>query len=149
MLPTSAMPLNGSVSNARNATCPSVNPSLHDSVGQQYSDLFCAIKFCLSPSVGKRSTQRGVGFTILEVLGYPSLVSVDKTYFETAFKILHVFPIDQPVLNHAIKLRQTRKMTPGDAIIAATALAHGHEIYTRNISDFNWITGLKVINPIP
>lgn len=61
-------------------------------------------------------------FTMLEVLGYPALASVDKVYFETTFKILQVFPINQPVLNQAIKLRQIKKMTPGDAIIAATAL---------------------------
>lgn len=55
-------------------------------------------------------------FTMLEVLGFPSLTPVDKVYFETAFKILQVFEINQPVLNQAIKLRQTKKMPPGDAI---------------------------------
>lgn len=88
-------------------------------------------------------------FTMLEVLGYHTLTPVDKTYFETAFKILQVFEIDQPILKQAINLRQIRKMTPGDSIIAATAVVHGYEIYTRNTTDFNWIAGLKVINPIP
>jgi toxin FitB len=41
-----------------------------------------------------------------------------------------------------------RKMSPGDAIIAATALHFNLAIYTRNVSDFNWITGLSVVNPI-
>jgi predicted nucleic acid-binding protein len=88
-------------------------------------------------------------FTVLEVLGFPALAPGDKVYFETAFKVLQVFEINQPILSQAIKLRQTRKMTPGDAIIAATALVHGYEIYTRNKADFNWIAGLRVVNPIP
>lgn len=88
-------------------------------------------------------------FTMLEVLGYPALAPVDKAYFEAAFKILQIFDINQTILSQAIKLRQTRRMTPGDSIIAATALVHGYEIYTRNKADFNWIAGLKVVNPIP
>ena len=88
-------------------------------------------------------------FTILEVLGFPALAPVDKIYFETAFKVLQAFEINQPVLNQAIKLRQTKKMLPGDAIIAATALVYGYEIYTRNEVDFRWVAGLKVVNPIP
>lgn len=88
-------------------------------------------------------------FTMLEVLGYPALAPVDKIYFETAFKVLQVFDINPSILNQAIKLRQTRKMTPGDAIIAATALVHGYEIYTRNKADFTWIAGLRVANPVP
>lgn len=87
-------------------------------------------------------------FTMLEVLGYPSLAPVDKIYFETAFQMLEVLEINLPILNRAIALRQQKKMTPGDAIIAATALLFGCEIYTRNESDFNWVDGLKVVNPL-
>jgi toxin FitB len=39
-------------------------------------------------------------------------------------------------------------MSPGDAIIAATALEFSSKLYTRNVSDFNWIKGLDVINPM-
>ncbi len=87
-------------------------------------------------------------FTMLEVLGYPRLAPVDKNYFESVFQMLEVLEINRPILNQAIALRQQKKMTPGDAIIAATALVHGCEIYTRNESDFNWVDGLKVTNPL-
>ena len=53
-----------------------------------------------------------------------------------------------PIIQQAILLRQMRKMSPGDALIAATALHFGYELYTRNVTDFNWITGLSIVNPI-
>lgn len=39
-------------------------------------------------------------------------------------------------------------MSAGDAIIAATALHHHLELNTRNVSDFDWIPNLRIINPI-
>ncbi len=38
-------------------------------------------------------------------------------------------------------------MKLGDSIIAATALALGAELVTRNVDDFKHIAGLPVINP--
>jgi predicted nucleic acid-binding protein len=40
-----------------------------------------------------------------------------------------------------------RRMTLGDAIIAATALVHDRTLVTRNIGDFLWIAELTLINP--
>ena len=87
-------------------------------------------------------------FTMLEVLGFHALTPTDKAYFESAFVILDVQDISFTLLQKAIQLRQMRKISPGDALIAATALHLNCELYTRNVSDFNWITGLTVINPI-
>nr|VFJ66054.1 MAG: hypothetical protein BECKFW1821B_GA0114236_11116 [Candidatus Kentron sp. FW] len=36
----------------------------------------------------------------------------------------------------------------GDALIAATALVHNLELATANTSDFDWIEGLDVVNPV-
>jgi toxin FitB len=87
-------------------------------------------------------------FTMLEVLGYPALSQVDKTYFRSVFSILDIKDISLPIVQQAILLRQMRKASSGDALIAATALHFNLDIYTRNTADFNWITGLMVINPI-
>jgi len=38
-------------------------------------------------------------------------------------------------------------MTLGDALVAGTALIHGRTLVTRNSKDFEWISGLKVLNP--
>ncbi len=39
-------------------------------------------------------------------------------------------------------------MSLGDSIIAATALEHHQTLVTRNITDFDWIEGLKVFDPL-
>ncbi|WP_375341251.1 type II toxin-antitoxin system VapC family toxin [Plectonema radiosum] len=58
-----------------------------------------------------------------------------------------MLPISQPVIEEAVKLRQIQKMSLGDAIIAATALSYNYQLVTRNIKDFQWIEGLKLLNP--
>jgi len=84
----------------------------------------------------------------LEVLGFPRLTQSEKQYFENVFKILSLIPIDETVINKAIELRQQFKIKSNDSIIAATALLHGLEVYTRNVDDFKNITGLQFFNPV-
>jgi toxin FitB len=45
-------------------------------------------------------------------------------------------------------LRQQRKMSLGDATIAATAMVHQLPIATHNVTDFQWVPNLTVIDPI-
>lgn len=39
-------------------------------------------------------------------------------------------------------------MSPGDCLIAATALLNGFDLYTNNTNDFIHIPGLTVVNPL-
>jgi toxin FitB len=55
--------------------------------------------------------------------------------------------ISDAVLQQAIKLRQVRKVTLGDSLVAATALVHGRTLVARNAKHFEWIPGLTVLNP--
>ena len=87
--------------------------------------------------------------TRLEALGYHKLSAGDKYFLETTFTTMDILPITKPIIDKAIELRQLRKMSAGDAIHAATALLHDLELHTRNVGDFDWIGGLKVVNPIP
>jgi toxin FitB len=87
-------------------------------------------------------------FTKLEVLGYHALIPTDKTYFESIFAILDIKDMSSATLEKAIALRQKRKMSSGDAIIAASALHFNAPLYTRNTSDFDWIKELTIINPL-
>jgi len=47
-----------------------------------------------------------------------------------------------------VNIRRNKKVKTPDAIIAATALAHGFTLITNNEKDFNNINGLKIVNPI-
>ena len=56
-------------------------------------------------------------------------------------------PLDESTIQHTIRLRQQHRVKLPDAIIAATALAHGLPLLTRNVSDFQALSGLAVVNP--
>lgn len=84
----------------------------------------------------------------VEVLGFHSLDNNEKLYFESIFKTIQLLPIDLEVIDKAIELRQLKKMSLGDSIIAATSLVYDAELYTRNVNDFKHIQGIKVKNPI-
>jgi len=55
--------------------------------------------------------------------------------------------LSHDVLAQAVKLRQLRKMTLGDALVAGTALSCNRILVTRNIDDFKGIGELSVFNP--
>lgn len=85
--------------------------------------------------------------SIAEVLGYEGLAFDDKGLFEPVFAQRFMQPVSETVLRRAAGLRRVRKMKPGDAIIAATALETDSERVTRNTQDFRGIDGLRIINP--
>nr|VFJ90396.1 MAG: hypothetical protein BECKLFY1418B_GA0070995_101950 [Candidatus Kentron sp. LFY]VFJ97776.1 MAG: hypothetical protein BECKLFY1418A_GA0070994_107320 [Candidatus Kentron sp. LFY] len=84
----------------------------------------------------------------VEVLGYHRLSPEHRQKLEDLFHALPVLPVSNPVIEQAIALRQQRKVSLGDTLIAATALVHDLELATANINDFDWIDGLDVINPV-
>ena len=84
----------------------------------------------------------------VEVLGYHKLTAAERLHFEAFFAAAEVLPITDSVVGRAVALRQTRKMSLGDALVAATALEFGRELLTRNVKDFAWVTGLAVTDPL-
>ena len=58
-----------------------------------------------------------------------------------------IFNITSNVIAHCVGIRRNKKIKTPDAIIAATAMAHGYTLITNNEKDFANITGLKIINP--
>ena len=83
----------------------------------------------------------------VEVLGYHQLNDEERQYLEAFFHLARVLPLSQAVLDQAVALRQQRKMSLGDALVAGTALAYGRTLVTRNMEDFQWIHGLSLLNP--
>lgn len=86
--------------------------------------------------------------SVVEVLGYHKLSEEDRLHFEAFFAAAKVLPVSDAVVARAVSLRQSRKMSLGDALIAATALVFGRELLTRNVKDFAGIPGLLVVDPL-
>lgn len=84
----------------------------------------------------------------VEVLGYHNLQPAERIVLENFFRTARILPIDSNTISLAVSLRQQRKMSLGDAIIAGTALAYEKTLVTRNVRDFQWIEGLNLYDPI-
>ncbi|MDC0934812.1 type II toxin-antitoxin system VapC family toxin [Pirellulales bacterium] len=71
--------------------------------------------------------------------------------FEQLCKAMTVHPVTADVLDRAADLwadgaTQGKPKMDADILIAATALIHGLELVTGNVSHFNWIDDLKVLS---
>ncbi len=84
----------------------------------------------------------------LEVLGYHQLTLAEQSYLNDAFRVLKIHEIDITTLDEAIRIRRAHNLKIGDSIVAATALVHGLELYTRNTVDFIKIPSLTVVDPV-
>lgn len=86
--------------------------------------------------------------SVVEVLGYHRLTEVERTHFEEFFGVAKILAVTNLVINEAVQLRQRRKMSLGDALISATAITNGLVLVIRNVDDFDWIEGLRILNPL-
>ncbi|EDN67432.1 PIN domain protein [Beggiatoa sp. PS] len=61
-------------------------------------------------------------------------------------------PLDRDISKQFLQLMETyalsHKLGLPDAIIAATALVHHMELYTRNIKDFRFIAGIQLYQTV-
>lgn len=86
--------------------------------------------------------------TILETWGYHKITESEKGYFTDLFKSIILIPVENKIIEKAITLRQEKKISVGDSILAASALIHNFTLFTRNIKDFNWIPELRIVDPL-
>jgi toxin FitB len=86
--------------------------------------------------------------SLVEVLGYHNLKSAEKTELENLFSDLTILYPSPDVFQKAITLRQQKKMSLGDALVAATAIQNNLTLATHNTPDFNWIKTLELIDPV-
>ncbi len=83
----------------------------------------------------------------VEVLGYHRLAKIEQQILSEFFSNALVLPITQIVIEQAVSLRQRRRMSVGDAIIAGTVIVHNLTLVTRNVEDFQWIDEIVIFNP--
>jgi hypothetical protein len=88
------------------------------------------------------------GISYVETLGFHGISNSDLQDLTALLSQLRLLEVDRPVLDRAVRLRQQRRMSLGDAIIAATALVHQLTLVTRNTADFRWINGLALLDPL-
>jgi predicted nucleic acid-binding protein len=86
--------------------------------------------------------------TPIEALGYPDIRSAEEQRIMELLATITEVPLSEPVVQSATRLRQFKKMSLGDAIVAATALENGKVLWTANTEDFSHIEGLILFNPI-
>jgi predicted nucleic acid-binding protein len=84
----------------------------------------------------------------IEVLGFHRLQESERGLLEQFFAVAEVLPLSDAVVQRAVQLRQQRRMSLGDSIVAGTALAHGRTLVTRNTDDFRWISELPLLDPL-
>lgn len=88
------------------------------------------------------------GITKVETLGYHKLGDEEARDIMRMPTSVTLLDVTTDVIDRAVALRQQRKMSPGDALIAATATQHRLPLVTHNINDFTWIDGLEIIDPL-
>jgi predicted nucleic acid-binding protein len=83
----------------------------------------------------------------VETLGYPQLSNAEEIFLERFVTTIIILLVFQGVIEKATQLRQQRKMSLEDALIATAALVYKISLITRNIEDFIWIKELGIHNP--
>lgn len=86
--------------------------------------------------------------SVVEVLGYHRLSEAERTHFEEFFGASKILTVTNLVISEAVRLRQQRNMSLGDALIGATAITNDLTLVTRNVDDFDWIAGLRILDPL-
>lgn len=85
--------------------------------------------------------------TRIELLGWRGATPTQLAPVQHFVNLALIHPLDEAVILQTIQIRQTTRIKTPDAIIAATALVHNHELISRNVNDFSTINGLTIIDP--
>ena len=86
--------------------------------------------------------------TKIEALGFTDIKINELLLLNALFAESNNLALTDNVIDKAVTLRQSRRMSLGDAIVAATALEHDCVLWTANDDDFKHIEGLKLFNPL-
>ena len=86
--------------------------------------------------------------SIIEVLGFHRITAAEQRVLQRILSAYQSLELTPSIIEQATTLRQNKKMSLGDAIVAATALENDMVLWTANTDDFKHIDGLKLFNPL-
>ncbi len=86
--------------------------------------------------------------TKIEALGYAQLPANELLLLRSLFAESQAVLLSDAIVDRAVELRQAKRMSLGDSIIAATALEYDSELWTANTQDFNHVDGLRLHDPM-
>jgi len=85
--------------------------------------------------------------TFIEIFGNNKADDREIKELQKFCEIATIYNVDPNVSLITIELRKSYKIKLPDALIAATALFYNLVLITRNVSDFEKIEGLEIVNP--
>ncbi len=85
--------------------------------------------------------------TKMESLGFVFKSIHEQKTMETFVEGSTILGINDEIVNKTIAIRKVKKIKLPDAIIAATALVYNLILISRNVSDFNNIPDLQLVDP--
>lgn len=83
----------------------------------------------------------------IELLGWPTTTPNDEVKIRSFINDAAILSLTDEIVEKTIELRRAYKIKLPDAIIAATAIAYGFTLISRNDKDFSRIAGLNYLNP--
>lgn len=86
--------------------------------------------------------------TVIEILGFHEITSVEQRKLTQILEAYRMVNLSESIIQRAVLLRQDKKMSLGDSIVAATALENELTLWTANVEDFAHIDGLDIFNPM-
>ena len=85
--------------------------------------------------------------TEIELLCWKSSKEEDLKVLRNFINVALVIELDQDIKFKTADIRKAHRIKLPDAIIAATANVYQLTLLTRNVSDFDGISGLEIMNP--
>lgn len=85
--------------------------------------------------------------TKIEFLGWDKHTPEGFEKCKQLIGLARIFSLDEDIANKAIEIKRKRNIKIADAVIASTALVNNFILITRNVTDFERVEGLTVINP--
>jgi predicted nucleic acid-binding protein len=102
----------------------------------------------LSTDVISKTDIAHASITKIEALGFSTITANELLILNSLFTESYNLELTSSIVDRAVRLRQAKRMSLGDSIVAATALEHGLELWSVNIDDFKHVEDLKLLNPL-